>query len=88
MLRRFLSPEIRSRAFDLEDSLPSTLSRKTALNLKHSLKAEASVTKCIAAAYYQSWATSPTPSNIDYSKFDVIFFGGRYGRVRQDTQLI
>lgn len=31
--------------------------------------------KCIAAGYYEGWASNPTPTEIDYSKFDVIFFG-------------
>lgn len=61
----------RPRAFDLEDALPSTLSRKTALNLKE----EAADVAPIAASYYPAWASSPTVANIKYAKFDIIFFG-------------
>ncbi|KII91199.1 glycoside hydrolase family 18 protein [Plicaturopsis crispa FD-325 SS-3] len=66
---------VADRSFDLEDALPSTLSRRTALQLS----AEAGLvnTKAvtpIAAAYYPDWATSPTVANIDYSKFDLILF--------------
>lgn len=71
---QFLSPNLSSgRTFDVEDALPSTLSRKTALNLQNQIEAKA-VTP-IACSYYEDWATSPTPANIDYSKYDIIFFG-------------
>ncbi|ESK89485.1 glycoside hydrolase family 18 protein [Moniliophthora roreri MCA 2997] len=62
-----------SRQFHLEDALPSTLSRKTALDLKNRVEAEAS--DPIAAAYYPDWSVwSNPPENIDFSKFDIVFF--------------
>jgi chitinase len=71
VLVAFLSQSTPTSAFDLEDALPSTLSRKAALDLK---ARSADVTP-IAAAYYENWATSPSVENIDFSKFDIIFFG-------------
>ncbi|KAL4245784.1 glycosyl hydrolase 18 family protein [Abortiporus biennis] len=65
--------------FNLEDALPSTLSRKAALEVQARLRAEGTVnataTTPIAAAYYPDWVldTNP-PEGIDYSKFDLIFF--------------
>lgn len=77
LLAQFLNPAGRNRAFDLEDALPSTLSRGAVANLdktrKGETEAEASQ-KFIAAGYYENWATSPSVSSIDYDKFDVIFF--------------
>ncbi|KZT70282.1 glycoside hydrolase family 18 protein [Daedalea quercina L-15889] len=60
--------------FSLEDALPSTLSRKTALQTMEGLvKAES--TTPIAAAYYPDWATGTiAPQNIDFSKFDILLF--------------
>ncbi|KAJ6497640.1 glycoside hydrolase family 18 protein [Mycena sanguinolenta] len=54
---------------DLEDAVPSTLSRKTAQSL---ITAAASF---ISAAYYPSWKDTYPPEKLDYSKFDVLFFG-------------
>jgi chitinase len=71
VLVRFLNHAIPSRDFDLEDALPSTLSRKAALNLQ----AQVAAVTPIAAAYYEAWATSPTVENIKFSMFDIIFFG-------------
>ncbi|KAJ6593440.1 glycoside hydrolase family 18 protein [Mycena capillaripes] len=57
------------REFELEDAVPSTLSRKTAEEL---LVAAAT---SISAAYYPSWsADSFSPEKLDYSKFDILFF--------------
>ena len=59
-------------AFDLEDALPSTLSRMTALDLE----AQGAVAvKPVAAAYYEAWATSPAVHNIHFPLFEIIFFG-------------
>ncbi|KIM81785.1 glycoside hydrolase family 18 protein [Piloderma croceum F 1598] len=66
----FLSQAVSTSAFDLEDALPSTLSRKAALDLV----GQAAAVTPIAAAYYEDWATSPSVENIDFSKFDIIFF--------------
>jgi chitinase len=70
-LVEFLSQAPPTSAFDLEDALPSTLSRKAALDLN----AQSAAVTPIAAAYYEDWATSPKVENIDFSKFDIIFFG-------------
>ncbi|KAL0574085.1 hypothetical protein V5O48_007870 [Marasmius crinis-equi] len=62
----------KQQAFNFEDALPSTLSRKAALDLGKKVEAEANFT---AAAYYPDWsADSNPPEKIDFSKFDVIFF--------------
>ena len=62
------------KAPSLEDALPSTLSRKAALEVQAQLAAAA--TSPIAAAYYPDWsANSWPPESLDYSKFDIIFFG-------------
>ncbi|KAJ7782639.1 glycoside hydrolase family 18 protein [Mycena metata] len=55
--------------FELEDAVPSTLSRKTAEELI------SATSTFIAGAYYPSWnASSHPPEKLDYSKFDVLFF--------------
>lgn len=61
--------------FNLEDAVPSTLSRKAALNLLSEGEVEATATP-IAAAYYVDWAAgSFPPEKLDFSKFDILFFG-------------
>jgi chitinase len=67
--------------FNAEDAVPSTLSRKTALGLDINVKDElvrgihANAT-AIAAAYYPDWnAGSFPPEKLDYSLFDILFFG-------------
>lgn len=58
----------------MEDALPSTLSRKAALEAQSRLEAEASTP--IAAAYYPDWASDTNPpADIDFSKFDILLFG-------------
>lgn len=76
-LLSFLSTDrIASKEINLEDALPSTLSRKAALEAQQSLGATSS--KLIAAAYYPDWsADSWPPESLDYSKFDILFFGER-----------
>ncbi|KAK7026409.1 hypothetical protein VNI00_015644 [Paramarasmius palmivorus] len=71
----FLKPSSdASRRFHLEDALPSTLSRKAALDIKDKVEAEAS--NLIAAAYYPDWSVwDVPPESIDFSKFDILFFG-------------
>lgn len=63
-----------SAKFDPEDAVPSTLSRKAAAALA---KQDFSVSATpIAAAYYPDWSFDATPpENLDYSKFDILFFG-------------
>lgn len=67
--------------FSLEDALPSTLTRAAALNVQKQLaksgegEIKAAATP-IAAAYYPDWsADSIPPESLDYSRFDVLFFG-------------
>lgn len=61
-----------SKDINLEDALPSTLSRKAALEVQAKINATAR----IAAAYYPDWsADSVSPESLDYSKFDILFFG-------------
>ncbi|KAF8994877.1 glycoside hydrolase superfamily [Cyathus striatus] len=61
--------------FDIEDAVPSTLSRKAALALAKTVedvKAEATM---IAAAYYPDWsAGSFPPENLNFSKFSILLF--------------
>lgn len=73
----FLTPKgaQSSSKFDLEDAVPSTLSRKAALDLKAQGDVEVEATM-IAAAYYPDWsAGSFPPEKLDFSKFDILFFG-------------
>ncbi|KAH9947184.1 glycoside hydrolase family 18 protein [Amylocystis lapponica] len=59
-LRAFLSPTTQTSAhFNLEDALPSTLSRKAAMQAQQIISAKA--TKPIAAAYYPDWASDSNP---------------------------
>lgn len=74
-LLEFLAPcTSTSTILNLEDALPSTLSRKAALALQSKTVAE--VTRPIAAAYYPDWAndTNP-PQDLNFSKFDILLFG-------------
>lgn len=58
----------------LEDALPSTLSKKAA----ESLLLAPAASSAVAAAYYPDWAAGTLPpENIDFSKFDLIYFGER-----------
>jgi len=53
----------------LEDVLPSTLTREEACGV------EATATY-IAAAYYPDWVSSTNPpESLEYSKFDILYFG-------------
>ncbi|KAJ7099549.1 glycoside hydrolase family 18 protein [Mycena belliarum] len=73
-LEDFLTPTLLAspRNFDLEDALPSTLSRKAAQQLSGEINAAATF---IAAAYYPDWsADSFPPESLDYSKFDMLLF--------------
>ena len=73
----FLTSSAPTRAFTLEDALPSTLSRKAALEVQPVLSAEATP---IAAAYYPDWASdSNPPASLDFSKFDILLFGTYIG---------
>ena len=72
-LVEFLTPASAGavRKFNLEDALPSTLSRKDA----EAIMAASGLT---VAAYYPDWSVnSNPPERIDYSKFDLIHFGDR-----------
>ncbi|KAJ3917264.1 glycoside hydrolase family 18 protein [Lentinula edodes] len=71
---------------DLEDALPSTMSRQSALQLKAQLLSgdgEATANKgemkvnatLIAAAYYPDWSESEfPPESLDYTRFSILFF--------------
>ncbi|KAF5376668.1 hypothetical protein D9615_007899 [Tricholomella constricta] len=65
-----------SPRFDVEDAIPSTLSRKTALNLDIDSGGEVDAAATpIAAAYYVDWAAgSFPPETLNFSKFDILFF--------------
>lgn len=82
VLRTFLSvsaPIVTDKEISLEDALPSTLSRKAAL----AAQAQVAAASPIAAAYYPDWsADSNPPESLDYSKFDILFFGKRPNRVQ------
>lgn len=75
VLQDFLSRSTSSdndKDINLEDALPSTLSRKAALAAQATIAAASP----IAAAYYPDWsADSWPPESLDYSKFDILFFG-------------
>jgi chitinase len=64
--------------FDLEDALPSTVTRNKALALASNpldgkISAQAAM---IYGSYYTSWSASAyPPENLDYSKFDILYFG-------------
>ena len=74
----FLTPSTTASTspdFNLEDALPSTLSRKAALSAQSRLSAQAT---SIAAAYYPDWSSDSNPPNkLDFSKFDILLFGTR-----------
>ncbi|KAJ4480852.1 glycoside hydrolase [Lentinula aciculospora] len=88
VLNDFLSNEskVAHAKLDLEDALPSTMSRQKALQLKTQLlsgdkeaaaangevKAKATL---IAAAYYPDWSESEfPPESLDYTRFSILFF--------------
>jgi chitinase len=64
--------------FDLEDALPSTVTRNKALAfasnaLDGKISAQAAM---IYGSYYTSWSASVfPPEKLDYSKFDILYFG-------------
>ncbi|KXN90761.1 Chitinase A1 [Leucoagaricus sp. SymC.cos] len=80
ILAMFLTPDVNGNTsiFNPEDAVPSTLSRKAAIDILASAASandiEAQATP-IAAAYYPDWSadTNP-PEKIDFSKFDILFF--------------
>ncbi|CDO77188.1 Glycoside Hydrolase Family 18 protein [Trametes cinnabarina] len=66
------APVASRRGFNPEDALPSTLSRKAALEVQSKLSAEATP---IYAAYYPDWSSDQIPPNsLDFSKFDILLF--------------
>lgn len=74
-LLSFLGSSATSGSLSLEDALPSTLSRKTAMNAM-SGEVKATSTTPVAAAYYPDWATGTiAPQDIDFSRFDILLFG-------------
>lgn len=83
LLQKFLSSSTYRVTVEvnLEDALPSTLSRQEALRIRKQLENTDSTAAAtpIAAAYYPDWVddTFP-PEKLDYSKFDILFFGTCY----------
>ncbi|KAF7315066.1 Glycoside hydrolase family 18 protein [Mycena indigotica] len=75
IVQEFIAPTVTNvplQEFELEDAVPSTLSRKAAENLIEAVAAAA--VQPIAAAYYPTWTMdSNPPERLDYSKFDVLF---------------
>ncbi|KAG6833417.1 hypothetical protein H0H87_007402 [Tephrocybe sp. NHM501043] len=77
LLRDFFTEDYgRERArFDVEDAVPSTLSRKAAMKLESTNDVEETATP-IAGAYYVDWAASGNPpEGVNFAKFDILFFG-------------
>lgn len=76
------SPDLqRDMKFDPEDALPSTFARKEAMAIAATLGGGADTSAAAAASflaggYYPDWAvgTNP-PEKLDFSKFDLIYFG-------------
>ncbi|KJA24938.1 glycoside hydrolase family 18 protein [Hypholoma sublateritium FD-334 SS-4] len=65
----------RDQKFDLEDALPSTLTRTRALALAADVNGLTTASTMIAGAYYPDWAaTAVPPESIDFTKFDLLFF--------------
>ncbi|KAJ7578635.1 glycoside hydrolase family 18 protein [Mycena floridula] len=82
-LKNFLSasPAEATASFDLEDILPSTLTRTKALALKAQALSGAPDTEIgtaatlIAASYYPDWSADDfPPENLDYSRWDILYF--------------
>ena len=61
-------------AANAEDALPSTLTlRAAALGAQTTSIANSTA---VFASYYQDWAVDVVPpENLDYSRFDILFFG-------------
>ncbi|KAF9255037.1 glycoside hydrolase family 18 protein [Marasmius fiardii PR-910] len=89
VLHEFLfssSPRSSMRQLHLEDAVPSTLSRSTAVALVSDLRngnvvadggneEKANASGPIAAGYYPDWVSGDSPpENVDFSKFDILFF--------------
>ncbi|KAI0774706.1 glycoside hydrolase family 18 protein [Trametes elegans] len=61
-----------SRRFNPEDALPSTLTRKAALETQDKLSAQSTP---LYAAYYPDWSSDQfPPGSLDFSKFDILLF--------------
>lgn len=73
-LARFLAPSAGFKDAEASGASPVMVS-KSASVLRRALNDE-DIRKPIAASYYPAWASGTVaPSDIDFSKFDVIFFG-------------
>lgn len=73
-LVRFLAPSAGFKDAEASGASPVMVS-KGALASRRALHDE-DIRKPIAASYYPAWASGTVaPSDIDFSKFDVIFFG-------------
>ena len=61
-----------TKELNLEDALPSTLSRNAAMEAQTQIN----TSSLVAAAYYPDWsADTIPPESLDYSKFDILYFG-------------
>lgn len=71
----FLQPSASApERFNPEDAVPSTLSRKAAAAFAQ--RGLSTTATCVAAAYYPDWSFDDNPpESLNYSKFDVLFFG-------------
>ncbi len=79
LLQKFLTTSTYhvSVEVSLEDALPSSLTRTAVLKMQERLTTTA--TTPIAASYYPDWVDDTMlPESLDYSKFDIIFFGEVY----------
>ena len=73
-LVRFLAPSAGFNDTEAYGTSP-VMASKGALVSRHALNGE-DMRKPIAASYYPAWASGTVaPSDINFSKFDIIFFG-------------
>ncbi|KAF8154279.1 glycoside hydrolase [Crassisporium funariophilum] len=78
IFQEFLKHEAnaKTKPFDFEDALPSTLPRKVAYAMAGRTQYADGLTSPIAAGYYPYWsAKDAPPESLEFEKFDVIFFG-------------
>ncbi|KAF9558512.1 glycoside hydrolase family 18 protein [Agrocybe pediades] len=78
LLQQFLSRDAIvpfTSEIDVEDVLPSTLSRK-AISSFFSIRQTQKKPSMISAAYYPEWCVGDhSPEDLDFTKFDLLFFG-------------
>jgi chitinase len=74
LLKFLTAPETSTPDFSLEDALPSTLSRKAGAALAAAVNDVETQATPVAGAYYTDWS-GKSPESLDFSKFDILFFG-------------